>query len=277
MKKILLVGLCFVFMLSIGIMAFAAGPGAGQSGASISLGYEGAYLSYKEANSLDGTTLDKDTGWLNGGSAEARYDAAIAGVPFFVRGTLDFLGSDHARYTGSLQDGTPLRMSTKESIAKTEFDLGIKVWNDRGGTLAFYGGLGYRWWDRGADNLPDYMEKYTWGFGAVGANVAWRITDRFVLALDTAALIPISPKMKTDIAGLVDVSTFKIKSRPGYRVQLPATYDIYVKKGFAVQLPIMKDGIWGSPRRLHSRQEDIQTHLLLSPRAIQIFLGQRRD
>ncbi len=40
--------------------------------------------------------------------------------------------------------------------------------------------------------------------------------------------------MKTNVAGLVDNATFKIKSRIGVRIQLPTTYDVFTQKAFTV-------------------------------------------
>ena len=219
-------------MVSATSYALAEGQGAMQNGMSVQIGYDGASLSYKETDPINSSVLDKDTGWQNGINAEARYDGSIIGIPFFMRGYYDFIGSGSAKYSGSLQNGTPITMSTKEAISKTEFDLGLKVWNDRNGTLSFYGGIGYRWWDRGQDALPDYKEKYRWAFGTAGANVSWRITDKFIAALDGALLIPISPTMKTNVAGLLDNATFHMKSRIGFRAQLPLSYDFYTIKRF---------------------------------------------
>src|SRR5208283_6168686 len=103
MKKIVLAVGVLMFMY-VGI-AFAD-EGAGQSGPSVAIGYDGVYLNYKEY--VSGHVLDKDTGWQNGGFIEARYDNDF----LFIRGNFDAVGSNSAQYTGQLQNGTPLSMST---------------------------------------------------------------------------------------------------------------------------------------------------------------------
>ncbi len=226
MKRLSL-GIVILFVALLPGISFAAGSaGAGQTGGTIFVGYDGAHLSYKEF--VNGNVLDKDTGWQNGGYAELRYDEKYA----FIRVNFDGVGSGSATYTGALQNGTPLTMSTKELIYKTELDAGYKAANFGRATLAPYLGIGYRSWDRGADNLPDYKEKYTWWYGALGANLACRAADRLLIGIDAAALWPISPKMKTDIAGLVDEAEFNIRSRLGFRIEVPSSYEIYKTKSY---------------------------------------------
>ncbi len=208
--------------------------GSGQSGFSVSAGYNGAQLNYKEIDPNARGVLDKDTGWQNGATVEGRYDGEVLKVPFFMRANFDYLGSGSTRYNGALQNGTTLIMTTSENIYKTEFNAGFKVWNPMSFTLAPYLGIGYRDWERGKDVLPDYKESYTWWYGVAGANLAYRATGRLLLGLDAALLLPISPEMQTNVAGLYDTATFHIRSRAGYRVQLPASYDVYKDEKYKI-------------------------------------------
>jgi len=214
------IGTLFVALLLSSVSFAGDSVGAGQMGGTIFVGYDGAHLSYKEF--MNGSVLDKDTGWQNGGYAELRYDEKYA----FIRMNFDVVGSGNATYEGALQDGTPLTMSTKELIYKTELDAGYKALNFGRATLTPYLGIGYRSWNRGKDDLPDYEEKYTWWYGVLGANLACRAADRLLIGLDAVALWPIDPKMKTDVAGLYDEAEFNIKSRWGFRVEVPASYEI---------------------------------------------------
>jgi len=205
--------------------------GADVRGFSFSAGYNGAYLYYRETNPTTGGFLDKDTGWLNGATVEARYDAQ---VPFFVRANFDYLRSNSATYTGALQNGTPLTMKTPETIYKTELNWGYKIWNPGHFTLAPYLGIGFRDWERGRDVLPDYTEHYIWGYGTIGANLAYRVADRLLVGLDAALLLPFCPQMKTNIDHLFDTATFHLEIRPGYRFQVPVSYDIYKGEGYRI-------------------------------------------
>jgi hypothetical protein len=218
------------FMISCAGLGQQAG--ADVRGFSFSAGYNGAYLHYSETNPTSGGVLDKDTGWLNGATVEARYDSHQ--VPFFVRANFDYLTSNSATYTGALQNGTPLIMKTPETIYKAELNWGVKIWNPGHFTLAPYLGIGYRDWERGRDVLPDYTEHYSWGYGSIGANLAYRVADRLLVGLDAALWLPFCAQMKTNIDHLIDTATFHLESRPGYRFQVPVSYDIYKGKAYRI-------------------------------------------
>ena len=230
MKKIVLAVGVLMFMY-VGI-AFAD-EGAGQSGPSVAIGYDGVYLNYKEY--VSGRVVDQDTGWQNGGFAEVRYDDHYV----FVRANFDGVGSNNAKYTGQLQNGTPISLTTRERIYIGELDAGVKALNISTSTLSPYLGIGDREWDRGQDVLPDYKEKYTWWFGAAGVNYAYKI-NKWTIGIDGALLWPFDLKMETDTAGLTDNATFKIQSRLGYRVELPINYEVYSSKA-------MKMFVFGTP------------------------------
>jgi hypothetical protein len=204
--------------------------GSGESGFSFSAGYNGKQLNYSETDPTSGGVLDKDTGWLNGATVEARYDSAI----IFVRANFDYLTSNSATYTGALQNGTSLTMATPEAIYKTEFNVGYKIWNPEHVTLAPYLGIGYRDWERGQNVLPNYTESYTWWYGTIGANLTYRVADRVLVGLDAALLLPFSLQMKTNISNTVNTATFDLGSQIGYRVQVPMSYDIYRRKEYKI-------------------------------------------
>jgi hypothetical protein len=226
MKKIILsLALAHVLFLGSGL-SFAEdtkNPGAGETGSMVSLGYDGSYLYYKET--LNGSYLDKDTGWLNGGFLEMRGD----NEDMFTRITIDYTMTNKATYSGSLQGGgttTPYTATTKEEFYQGEVNMGWKALNFGAATLSPYAAIGYRDWKRGQDNLPDYLEEYTWWYAAVGANLAYR-HDKWFFSLDGAVAYPFSAEMTTTIAGQVDPATFNIKPRPGYRVEIPTRYRVY--------------------------------------------------
>jgi hypothetical protein len=220
----------FLLMLTMAGPAFAQGQsaGAGEDGFKFSLGYNGAYLHYEEKNPDNdprfGSIVDKDTGWLNGLTTELRYDNP-APFPIFARFYFDWLTSGSAKYTGALQNGTPITMPTPESIYKGEIDLGYKIWNPAHFSLAPILGVGYRSWVRGQDVLPDYQEIYNWWYGAAGLEARFN-AGRLLAGIDACALFPFAPTMKTNIAGLTDQAQFKLKSRVGWGAQVPVSYDI---------------------------------------------------
>jgi len=228
MKKFIVACFMSIYML-FPIRGAEAGSGgndgAGQRGVTLSLGYEGNYFSYKEI--INGAVLDQDTGWMNGLLFEARYD----NEEMFARGSVDFSGSRDATYKGALQNGTPITMKTGEFFYQFEGSVGYKVLNFTNSTLTPYVALGFRYWERGEDDPPDYLETYTWGYGALGANIAYRY-GKGLIGLDTSIQFPIEPQMRTDTGGLFDNATFRLKSKPGYHIEVPMTYEINeVKRG----------------------------------------------
>ena len=233
MRKIAFIA-CFL-MLTVAVPVFAeqAQPsGAGENGFKFSLGYDGAYMHYSE-NQPSGTgVFDKENGWLNGLSAELRYDRAFS-YPLFARVKFDYINSNHVKYIGGLQGGgtfTPYNATTPDTVYKTEFNFGYKIWNPAHFSLAPYIGVGYRDWVRGQDVLPDYEETYSWWYGAIGLEAKYRATKRLLAGVDAALFLPFDQKMKTSVAHTIDTATFHIKSRPGWRVDVPLSYDVYTTR-----------------------------------------------
>ncbi len=196
-----------------------ASSGSGQKGISVFLSYDHTYLSYKEF--MNGSELDKDTGWNNGVYGELRTDDEY----MFTRYLFDYVETKSATYTGGLQNGTPITMSTEEKIFTAEANAGYKALNFGTATLSPYAGLGYRDWKRGVDTLPDYREDYSWWYVAAGVNLAYRF-NKLVMAPDVALVYPFSSKMTTNVAGLTDEARFDIKPRLGFRAEVPVTYEI---------------------------------------------------
>jgi hypothetical protein len=215
------VSLISVLLMSgtVSSAADTTSSGAGQTDVSVFLGYDRSYLSYEEF--VNGGSLDKDTGWNNGVYVEVRKDDEEA----FARLLFDYVATKSATYTGSLQNGTPLTMSTEEKFFVFEVNAGYKALNFSTATLSPYAGIGYRDWKRGSDNLPDYKEDYSWWYVAAGGNLAYRFS-RLVVAADVALVYPFGSKMTTNISGMVDEASFDIKPRLGYRAELPVNYEI---------------------------------------------------
>jgi hypothetical protein len=197
-------------------------PGSGQSGTTISLGYDEGKLKYHEF--LNGNELDSDTGTLKGGYFEFRTDY----YDIFARASFDYVSTNDATYNGFLQDLTgnltPLTMTVKEKFALAVGDFGYKMLNFGTTTVSLYGGVGYWYWLRGANNLPDYEETYSWFFVEGGLNGAVRV-GRFLFQLDGTLTYPISPTMTTSVAGTFDKATFRVKPQVGYRAEAPIRFD----------------------------------------------------
>ena len=198
-------------------------PGSGQSGTTISLGYDEGKLKYYEY--LNGNELDSDKGTLKGGYLEVRTDY----YDIFARLSFDYVSTNDATYNGFLQDLSgnilgPYSHTIKEKFALTVGDFGYKVLNFGTTTVSLYGGVGYWYWLRGENNLPDYEETYSWFFVEGGVNGAVRV-GRFLFQLDGTLTYPISPTMTTSVAGTFDKATFRLGPKVGYRAEAPIRFD----------------------------------------------------
>lgn len=228
-------GICL--LLSVGpvlaeqTLAEQKSSGAGLHGLLLQVTYDGAFMYYSERSSPNNKELDRDSGWLHGGAVEARYDFES----FFARLRLDAMGSNSAHYDGALLSGAAWSQKTSEFLYKAEGNLGWKLFDQNQATFSPYVGLGYRAWRRGVNTLPDYVEDYTWWYGAIGVNHLYR-TGKWLLGIDAAVLLPFAMKMQTDVAGLYDKTTFHIKRLPGLRVELPIAYELYVSQGMKLSL-----------------------------------------
>jgi len=211
-KKFVLSALIFISVLITTVLSAAENSAETKERRfTFSGGYDGNYMHYEET--YKGEFLDKDTGWLNGFFTEFRYD----NQNIFARINYQYGYTDSATYDGSLQDGTPYSASTPEEYGQIELNSGLKAIKFTSSTASLYAGFGYRDWLRGQNVSPDYLEEYSWYYGEIGINWALKYNS-WIFALDAAVQHTINPKMET--GGV----SFDIKSRPGYRIQLPVNY-----------------------------------------------------
>lgn len=245
--------------------------GAGQTGVSLTLGYDRSYLLYKEF--MNGGVLDKDTGWNNGVYLEARDDDEST----FTRALFDYVMTNSATYNGGLQNGTPLTMSTKEKFITFEVNAGYKALNFDTATLSPYAGLGYRDWKRGSDNFPDYQEDYSWWYVAAGFNLAYRF-NKLVVAPDLALVYPFGAIMTTNIAGTVGEATFDIKPHLGYRIEVPVNYEIsrdMNTKIFVFWTPFYQRWKFGASDPVTLTQGGIPVAIAIEPDSTTVMYGLR--
>ncbi len=195
--------------------------GSGNRGFTLGFAYDLSHLEYNETGSSD-NFLDEDIAYLSGIQADARYETGS----IWARAVARYSHTGWARYYGSYQDGIPLSMYTVESICQYEGDLGYKLFNISSSTITPYIGLGYRIWDRGVDALPDYREKYTWNYGSAGIDYVLRLSN-LTAGADVALHIPFNMRMRTNLAGQYDETTFYLRERAGFALELPVTYEFY--------------------------------------------------
>lgn len=234
-KMLILLVMALLAYAPVTLAADSTDIGSGNRGFTISLGYDGSYLHYEEKDA-NGNFLDKDTGYMQGLAAEARYETAA----LWSRITFDYTKGVNVKYQGFLQPGNiPLSIyNMPEKIYRYEADLGYKAFNFGTATLTPYVGIGYRWWRRDDDSVPyGYAEKYTWYYGVAGLNYVWRI-DRWTVGADASAHLPFNMELKTDYAGAFSTEeTLTLARIVGFSAELPFTYDVSgPKRGFFIFL-----------------------------------------
>lgn len=227
MKKTAIILLVKSIVLAWNINAFALegqGPGAQQTGTTLSLGYDYSNLMYKEYQG--GTVLDKDYGALNGISVSVRHDMDRN----FARFSFTYRMTDTATYSGAIVSfstgsSTPYYHSTPERFLTWEAAYGFKTAHY--GTAAFspYVGIGYWDWLRGKNELPDYQEDYTWWYTVIGLSYVKK-SGLWMFGIDGAVEFPFNAKMTTNTAGATNDLNFNIKPKPGYRIEIPVNYTI---------------------------------------------------
>lgn len=244
---------------------------AGPMGLSVSLARDDSWFLYKET--MSGVLQDKDSGPLYGGFLEARYDNPV----LFTRGIIDVSSWKADRYDGKLQDGTPISITMQEEFDLAEADLGYKYRNSKSATLAAYAGMGYRYWKRGQNRGVAYREEYSWAYGAAGILFDTKV-EKWKFGLDCAVNLPISPQMKTDIAGQVDNATFRLKSRTGFRVETPVSYDADAVHGitlFVFGTPYYQRWNLGASGLVMLKQGGVPVDLALEPNSTTDIYGLR--
>lgn len=221
MKRIFALFLCLGLAISpIWADASQAYQGPGNNGFYLMAGYDGNSLNYKEYD-RSGAFADRDTGWQNGFDVQARYETNR----IWLRGLFEYSKSNDSKYKGTSLSGVPMHLKTPEDFYRYEFAIGYKILNIGGAALTPYVGIGYRDWRRGENALPDYLEKYTWGYVPVGLNYVSRF-DRWTIGADVALQFPFNMDAKTDMDHAIDSATFHLKARTGFRAELPVSVDI---------------------------------------------------
>jgi hypothetical protein len=202
--------------------------------------YDLSYLSYTETSSSV-RAIDSDTGWLNGGYFEGRYDSSL----IFSSLSLSLAGTDSATYLGSTQtlkadgtvsEATPASIKVPEALYLPEADIGIKLYNNGTVSLAPYGGLGYRYWVRGENNSStgDYEEDYSWYFIKAGLECSVQ-SGNFLFRVKGALSFPYNMELQTRY-GSFDLMTLKLGSIMGYGIEGFADYTLYKSDTFSVSI-----------------------------------------
>jgi len=136
------------------------------------LGISLASFEYEEVDEAD-RTLDEESGLFPELNLSLRLDAES----WFILGDLRYLKGT-ADYTAYPMSKPPLESTTDEEIIDFSLLFGVQQEFSNAVSLAVYGGLGFRYWERdiqstaGASGL---YEEYEWGYMLIGISPAMRI------------------------------------------------------------------------------------------------------
>jgi hypothetical protein len=136
------------------------------------LGVSLADFEYEETDE-SGRTLDKESGLFPELNLSLRFDTES----WFILGDLRYLNGT-ADYTAYPVSKPPLESTTEEEIIDFSLLFGVQQEFSNTVTLAVYGGLGFRYWERdiqstaGASGL---YEEYEWGYMLIGISPTRRI------------------------------------------------------------------------------------------------------
>lgn len=136
------------------------------------MGISLAGFEYEETDE-SGRTLDKESGLFPELNLSLRLDSES----WFILGDLRYL-KDTADYTAYPISQPPLESATEEEIIDFSLLFGVQQELFDTVTLAVYGGLGFRYWERDIQSTPDasgLYEEYEWGYMLIGISPAMRI------------------------------------------------------------------------------------------------------
>jgi hypothetical protein len=136
------------------------------------LGVSIADFEYEETDE-SGSTLDKESGLFPELNLSLRLDSES----WFILGDLRYLKGT-ADYTAYPVSKPPLESTTEEEIIDFSLLFGVQQEFSNTVTLAVYGGLGFRYWERDIRSTADasgLYEEYEWGYMLIGISPAMRI------------------------------------------------------------------------------------------------------
>jgi hypothetical protein len=198
--------------------------GSGNSGFFLNLGYDGNYME-KKYYTRSGNYNGKDTGWLYGGEAEARFETQ----QLWTRGRFEYNMSDGITFTSP--SGVKSSHKVKGDFQNYEFAVGYKALNFVSSTLTPYAGVGYRhnenkyWASEGTTKIW-----YNWGYVPIGLNFVYNFGSGTIGA-DAAVQIPFAMKAHGSNTSVGVDGSADISSGMGFRVEIPFTFDIFKPQG----------------------------------------------
>jgi hypothetical protein len=166
-----------------------------------------------------------ETGWLPGFKGVYGFDGKNGSLYAVAIGEYTQAKTD---YDGTTQDGTPLKLTSKNTLTRGEFNIGYKAKNIGGSTfeLTPYCGVGYRYWERlvGDTDPRGYREVYTWWYIPVGMKAGFGIDESWRITCDVSARIMFNGNINFDLASRdpsLNSPTAQLGNQVGVKASLP--------------------------------------------------------
>jgi hypothetical protein len=168
--------------------------------------------------------LDHEDGTLYGlaGGVQAGWNALL------FEGELSWFGND-VNYEGQTQGGTPVQTRTDEKILDGQARAGWRFRRQEKLQYQFYGGLGYRDWQRDIKSTPTaagVRETYTWWYGLLGGRGLYRADHRTTWLAEVQFMRPFDPEIKVDFKDDLDDTRLDLGSESGVRLSLAWQRDL---------------------------------------------------
>jgi len=182
------------------------------------------YREYDDAGKL----LDRENGTLPGvvlGLARIEGNWSLNGRFSWHNGNV--------LYDGQTNTGVPVRSRTDENIMNTSVSLERRIGASTDAwQLAFYGGVGYRFWARdiratstsSGQPVDGLSEIYRWRYFFLGGKTLLYRTGMCDWRLDLQLFRPIEPTIEVDYRGRNENFTLDLGARTGWRLALPWEY-----------------------------------------------------
>lgn len=190
-----------------------------------------ADFDFRELN--HGSTLNREQGTLYG----VGVGASTTWQQLILRGRVNYLVNDVSHH-GQTQSGTPVRTRTDEQIWDTLVQLGWRIQPATVVEYRLYAGLGYRDWDRDISSTRSatgLFENYRWAYGALGAELVFRQSEKSHWLVATRLLHPIDPTMKIKFKTDLDNAELDLGEELGHRLSLTWRYRMLKKWQFGIK------------------------------------------
>jgi hypothetical protein len=243
--------LCFIvisLVLSLSSISLAQTPQFVEGGV--------GYYCFNYNEDVPSPLKSSESGWLPGFRGVYGFDGNTGSFYAVAIGEYTQAKTD---YDGTTQNGTSLKLTSKNTFTRGEFNLGYKIKNIGGSTFELipYSGVGYRYWERliGDTDPRGYREVYTWWYIPVGVKAELGIDDSWRIGCDISARIMFNGNINFDFASSdpsLNSPTAQLGNRLGVKASIP--FEVALSPEF-----VLKFGPWYEYSAIGSSNEVIVT------------------